>query len=106
MSTFARSFTIDGDRAGSGRSIDGAYLLDGMRARKWRAGKNAGPRVNSEDKKEPGRGSTWRTSYTGVTRRFCPVDENSPFGFPSFFAFEEVIGKKDDGMKERAIISD
>lgn len=44
-----------GGRAGSGRSIDrsiddrsigrsvgGAYLLAGMRARKWRAGKNDG----------------------------------------------------------------
>lgn len=62
VSTFARSSTI-GDRAGSSRSIErsvgGAYLLAGMCARKWRAGKNAGSRVDSEDRKEPGYRSAW-----------------------------------------------
>jgi len=56
VSTFARSSTIDGDRAGSGRSIDGAYLSDGMRARKWRAGKNAGSRFWGQE-------GTWPRIY-------------------------------------------
>lgn len=58
------------------RSIGGAYLLVGMRARKWRAERNAGARVDSEDRKESGYGSTWWMSLRASDATLLHANEN------------------------------